>query len=75
MWVEKPPLEAGTWSGPHEALLATRILLEPGRNEKELAVRLFLGKLELTFIVPLDEAVPEMAKILSIVGDKPVSVH
>ena len=74
-WAEEPDLQLESWTGSGHALLAQRISLEPGRDEKECAVRLYLGKLELTFLTPLNEIVPEMEKILNIVSTEPQSVH
>jgi hypothetical protein len=54
-WAEKPNLKVGNWSGPQNALPANHIELARGRSETECAVRLFVGRVELTFLIPVDD--------------------
>jgi hypothetical protein len=53
-WAREPELKVSSWSGPKSALPAQRIELAMGRTATECAVRVFMGEIELTFIVPLD---------------------
>ena len=55
-WADHQDLKAETLVGPRHALSAQRMILMPGRHAAECAVRLYLGKIELTFLIPLDEA-------------------
>lgn len=53
-WADKPDLEIDSWSGVKRALPAHHIELAKGRTDTECALRVFVGKIELTFLVPLD---------------------
>jgi len=53
-WSDKTDLELGTLTGPANALPANRLVIERGRNDTEAAVRAFVGNMELTFLIPLD---------------------
>jgi len=56
-WAEKPDLGLSQFAGPRNALRASRIEIERGRIATESAVRIFAGKLELTFLIPLDDVI------------------
>ena len=59
-WAESPDLAPETFSGPTSAFQASRISIEKGRTATECAVRVFLGplgKIEMTFMIPLDEVI------------------
>jgi hypothetical protein len=53
-WADATDLQVETWSGPKNALPAQHIELDKGRTNTECALRVFVGKIELTFLVPLD---------------------
>lgn len=56
-WAESPELRVESWSGPKNALPAQHIELARGRTDTECALRVFVGKVELTFLVPLDTVI------------------
>jgi hypothetical protein len=35
-----------------------------GRSNEEAAVRVFVGQIELTFLIPVDEVIKEMAALM-----------
>jgi hypothetical protein len=45
------------------SLLAQKISFQPGRHGDECAVRVFLGRMELTFLVPLEEVLSASAAL------------
>lgn len=63
-WAEKPDLKVETLTGPQNALPAQRILVEQGRDATECALRIFVGKVELTFLIPLSEVVSATADLV-----------
>jgi hypothetical protein len=79
-WADAPELQAQTLMGPQSALPAQHISLERGRNDKECAVRVFVGKIELTFLIPLDVLLSATAYLAQFVvpdtpPDEPESVN
>lgn len=56
-WADQMDLQIESWSGPKSALPAQHIELAKGRTNTECALRVFVGKLELTFLVPLDTVI------------------
>jgi hypothetical protein len=64
-WAEKPDLGLGNLTGRGNALPANRISIVRGRNNKECAVRVFVGKMELTFLIPLDDVISAMGAIVT----------
>lgn len=66
-WAERPGLQVETWSGSRSALPAQHISLERGRDETEVAVRVFVGRLELTFLIPLDDMIHATAGLVKMV--------
>jgi hypothetical protein len=62
-WADEPDLAIGTLTGPTNALLATNIALVRGRDASECAMRVQLGKVELTFLLPVDKVVHAMAAL------------
>jgi hypothetical protein len=74
-WAGEPDLKAETAdvTGPRNALPAQRIALERGRHSEETALHVYLGDIELTFLLPLPkvlEALTELRKAL-----EPKSIH
>lgn len=63
-WANQPDLKLETLVGPRHALPAQRIAIERGRNAKECAVRIFIGKVELTFLIPLEEVLAASADLV-----------
>ena len=56
-WADSPDLQVESWAGVKNALPASHIELAKGRNSTEVALRVFVGKIELTFLVPLDTVI------------------
>lgn len=52
---DHPDLEPGTWSGPKSALHATRVVFQPGRDATEIALVVWLGTIELVFLLPAEQ--------------------
>ena len=68
-WAEKPDLAIETLTGPKHAMLGKRIVLEQGRTPQECAVRIFLSeKMEMTFLMPIDEVVKGTANLARLLG-------
>jgi hypothetical protein len=57
LWADKPSLAVDTLTGPEHALVGQHIAIAKGRHDTECAVRILVGKMELTFLMPLDEVV------------------
>ena len=77
-WADHQDLEPETLVGPQHALSAQRMLLTPGRSAQECAVRVYLGKVELTFLIPLDEvlgATANLKKLISVINDESESIN
>lgn len=63
-WADKRDLEIEKLSGSKNALPAHHISFERGRTNTETAVRVFVGKMELTFIMPLDSVIAASAALV-----------
>lgn len=71
-WAEEPDLAIDTLTGPQHALPATRMSLLPadriglrrGRHATECAVHVFVGRVELAFLIPLDEVIGAAAELV-----------
>ena len=70
-WADRPDLEIETLTGPTQALPGTKIAFERGRSDKECAVRIFVGKVELTFLFPVDDVISSTATLLGDVEGDP----
>ena len=60
-WSDRGDLDIEKVSGLQNSLPADRIEFAKGRNEKEIAVRLFIGAVELSFILPVEELFTKIA--------------
>ncbi|CAG9934321.1 hypothetical protein [Candidatus Nitrotoga arctica] len=75
-WAKEPDLKVQTWSGPKNALPAQHIELAIGRTATECALRVFMGEVELTFIIPLDDVLKAAAKLMQHLDkDSGSSIH
>lgn len=63
-WAEKPSLGLENLTGPKNALPATRIILGKGRNDQEASLRVFVGKMDLSFLIPLDDLISGMSQFV-----------
>lgn len=63
-WAEKPALEIGNLVGPFRALPATQIDISKGRNAEECALRVFVGSVEIAFLVPLSTVLKASADLI-----------
>lgn len=63
-WAEKPDLGLENVTGPKNALPATRIILGKGRNDQEASLRVFVGKMDLSFLIPLDDLISGMSQLV-----------
>lgn len=62
-WSNRDELDTDKVAGPRNALPAERIEFTKGRNDKEIAVRLFVGEIELSFIMPITELLDKMSAL------------
>ena len=53
-WAEETDLEISSWAGPQHALPATHVELATGRSSTECALRVFVGPVEMTFLLPME---------------------
>jgi hypothetical protein len=75
-WAREPDSKVKSWSGPKNALPAQHVELAIGRTTTECAVRVFMGEVELTFIVPLDDVLKAAEKFMQLQGkDSESSLH
>lgn len=63
-WAEKPDLGLENMTGPKNALPATRIVFGKGRNDQEASLRVFVGKMDLSFLIPLDDLISAMSQVV-----------
>lgn len=78
-WAEEPDLAIHTLTGPQhplpgsgmKLLPADRIAVRRGRRATECAVHVFVGRVELTFLMPLDEVIHATAELVKQVTDEP----
>jgi hypothetical protein len=54
-WSRRDDLDLTNVSGLRNSLPANRVEFAKGRNDKEIALRLFVGEIELSFLMPVDE--------------------
>lgn len=79
-WAEEPDLAIHTLTGPQhplpgsgmKLLAADRIAVRQGRHATECAVHVFVGRVELTFLMPLDEVIHATAELVKQVTDEPL---
>ncbi len=62
-WSNRDELDTEKVAGPRNALPADRIEFTKGRNDKEIAVRLFVGEIELPFIMPVEELLTKVSAL------------
>ncbi|CAE6695501.1 hypothetical protein [Candidatus Nitrotoga fabula] len=62
-WTRELGEKVKSWSGPKNALPARHVELVMGRTASECAVRVFMGEIELTFIVPMDAVLQATTKL------------
>ena len=75
-WAREPDSKVKSWSGPKNALPAQHVELAIGRTATECAVRVFMGEVELTFIIPLDAVLKATEKFMQHQGkDSESSLH
>jgi hypothetical protein len=75
-WAKEPDLKVKSWSGPKNALPAQHVELAIGRTATECAVRVFMGEVELTFIIPLDDVLKAAEQFVQHQGkDSESSLH
>jgi hypothetical protein len=53
--------------GTRSALHANRVVIDQGQHAQEAAVRIFLGKVELTFLIPLDELILSLQNLTKLI--------
>lgn len=71
-WAEEPDLAIHTLTGPQhplpgsgiQFLPADRIAVRRGRHATECVVHIFVGRVELTFLMPLDEVIHAAAELV-----------
>jgi hypothetical protein len=63
-WAEKSDLKVESLTGPQSALPAHHISIERGRDATESALRIFVGKVELTFMIPLETVLSAFEKLV-----------
>lgn len=62
-WSDRGDLDIEKVTGLQNSLPADRIEFAKGRNEKEIAVRLFVGAVELSFMMPVEELFTKIAAL------------
>jgi hypothetical protein len=63
-WAGKPALEIGKLVGPLHAIPATQIDIAKGRSAEECALRVFVGSVEITFLVPLSAVLEATGELI-----------
>jgi hypothetical protein len=63
-WAHLEGPSTGKHIGPRMALPASRVVVEQGRNTTECALRVFVGKVEFSFLLPLQAVVDGMAALI-----------
>ena len=75
-WAKHSDHSADIPSGRYDALPASRLSLERGRTNKEVALRVLVGKVEIAFLLPLDEVISATASLVErIESDGSPPVH
>lgn len=54
-WSDRDDLDLSKVTGLRNSLPANRIEFAKGRNDKEIVLRLFVGEIELSFLMPANE--------------------
>lgn len=72
-WADKPDLQSEGLFHRDSALPAHAIGILPGRNDREIALCIQVGKIELTFLVPLDAMIKATAEMVRNI--EPISTH
>jgi hypothetical protein len=62
-WSQRTDLNLDKVTGAQNSLPADRIEFAKGRNEKEIAVRLFVGEIELPFVMPVEELLTKISTL------------
>lgn len=62
-WSDRDDLEIEKVSGRQNSLPADRIEFSKGRNDKEITVRMFVGAVELSFVMPVEELFTKIAAL------------
>ncbi len=70
-WVEDPDLNIKEFTGQQRALPATHIEFAQGRDNSECAVRIFLGDVELDFLIDVNKVVSAFAGLRDIAEKDP----
>lgn len=73
-WSGRDDLDLEKVTGLQNSLPANRIEFAKGRSNKEIALRLFVGEIELSFIMPAEELftkIGELSKRVKQVADNP----
>ena|SRR5260221_4303776 len=66
-WADVEDLSIDKSVGPRQALPASRVVLEKGRGATECALRVFVGKMELTFLIPLDAVINGLSAVIPMI--------
>ncbi len=72
-WSQRDDLNIENVTGLQNSLPADRIEFAKGRSEKEIAVRLFLGEIELSFIMPVEELFTKIAALSKRIKQAPTN--
>ena len=67
IWAEHPEMKAERLSGDRQTMAATKISIQKGRNDGEAALSVWLDKLLLTFLIPMDQVIQASASVIKIV--------
>jgi hypothetical protein len=73
-WSGRDDLDLEKVTGLQNSLPANRIEFAKGRSDKEIALRLFVGEIELSFIMPVEELftkIGELSKLVKQAADNP----
>ncbi len=62
-WSDRGDLKLEKVTGLQNSLPAGRIEFAKGRNDKEIALRLFVGEIELSFILPVEELFTKIGEL------------
>lgn len=67
IWAEHPEMKVERLSGDSQAMAATKFSIQKGRNDGEAALSVWLDKLLLTFLIPMDQVIQASASVIKIV--------
>ena len=75
-WAKESGSKVESWSGPKNALPAQHVELALARTATECALRVFMGEVELTFIIPLDDVLKAATRFVQHLDkDSGSSIH